>query len=143
MNTKQSLRLLRTLALAALTAAATAACSDDNGDTDGREPITPDTADGIPVAFSADINPGSDNAPAGDATPSTRTVLTPDGNGGFTVAWKGKDPHGDFADRIFIWAADASGNPANEDDFKIYNPATSTASSALVPQDEQNTLTLL
>lgn len=142
MNTRHYLRLLRTFALAVLTTAAVAACSDDNDDgNDGnhRKPLTP--ADGIPVAFSADINPGSDNAPQGEDNPSTRTLLKPTKDGGFSVMWKGKDLYRATEDPIHIWAADAAGNPASKD-LKTYIPLTTAVSSALEPQYSSDKLTL-
>lgn len=137
MNTRHHyLRLLRTFALAALTAAATAACSDDTDN--GSEPLTPpDGNGGIPVAFTADINPGSDANPAG--APDTRTVLTPTQDGGFTVTWKGKDKNAvDLCDDIRIWAV--KGEAVIKD--KSYVPTTSTVSSELEPYDESQKLTL-
>lgn len=142
MNTRHYLRLLRTFALAVLTTAAVAACSDDNDDgNDGnhRKPLTP--ADGIPVAFSADINPGSDNAPRGEDNPSTRTILKPTKDGGFSVEWQGKDSYGTIADPIHIWAVDAAGNLASKDP-KTYIPLTTAVSSALEPQYSSDKLTL-
>lgn len=137
MDTKHYLRLLRTFALAALTAAATAACSDDIDN--GNEPLTPPDGDGgIPVTFTADINPGSDANPAG--APDTRTVLHPTGNGGFTVTWEGTDNY-ELGDQIHIWAA--KGNAlANDGKQMTYLATTSAASSALIPQNDQNKLTL-
>lgn len=136
MNTRHHyLRLLRTFALAALTAAATAACSDDTDN--GSEPLTPpDGNGGIPVAFTANINPGSDANPAG--APGTRTVLHPTDNGGFTVTWKGKDNNAvNLCDEIIIWAVKET-NVIR----KYYVPSYSAVSSPLEPWDEQNKLIL-
>ncbi len=139
MDTKHYLRLLRTFALAALTVAATAACSDDTDN--GSEPLTPpDGNGGVPVAFTADINPGSDANPAG--APGTRTVLTPTQDGGFTVKWKGKDDNPDNADKIHIWADDGGGTLANNGSPKTYIPSISAVSSALEPLNEGDALTV-
>lgn len=139
MNTRHHyLRLLRTFALAALTAAATAACSDDIDN--GSEPLTPpDGNGGIPVTFTADINPGSDANPA--AAPGTRTILHPTDNGGFTVTWKGKDNYQLEHDQIRMWAAKEN-TLTNNGQYKTYIPSNSAASSLLVPLNEQNKLTL-
>lgn len=129
MNTRHHyLSLLRTFALATLTAAAVTACTDDNGDPAGSEPITP--ADGIPVTFTANINPGSDAAPAG--APDTRTVLEPTQEGGFTVKWKGTDSPDGNHDWITIWAVDALAT-ADNSSSRAYAPTTSDVSSALTP----------
>ena len=138
-------QVLRHLLIVAALATLTAGCSDDNaGNPADHEPIAPD-AGGIPVAFTADINPGSNpasaDAHAGD--PATRTVLTPDAStGGFTVTWKGKDKYAEDYDSIRIWAVNEENIWANNGNKKSYLPTTSAVSSALEPADAANKLTL-
>lgn len=131
MDTKHCyFRFLRTLTLVAFTAAATAACSDDNDEPGDGSPETNPAAPGISVAFTADINPGTDANPAG--APSTRTVLKSDGNGGFTVEWKGTDKYTVGNDYIYIQVAKSTGEKI--DATGVYYPTTSAASSSLGAQ---------
>ena len=153
MNITHYFRPVRTLALAAIAAATLAACTDNDDAPDGGDtPLTP----GIPVAFTADITPGSDTPDATPASaqspscqggvrggsPSTRTVLTPDEQGGFTVTWRGKDNYPDNCDKIRIRATKETVTVPTTGRGKAYVPATSAASSALEPENDGEQLTL-